>query len=135
MSMYQKPLSGKEYALRENINEMLDVAEELLTATGRAVLIGACNLHYLSCVTGARELPPFDDFFFVGIESECHDLPIFDDFRRLCSAGHLQRSESRINGYADLVQEKVRQKCREILAKYERTDLDLLECELNDKSQ
>lgn len=48
MSMYQKPLSGVEYALREDINEMLDVAEELLTATGRAVLVGACNLHYLA---------------------------------------------------------------------------------------
>lgn len=135
MSLYQKPLSGDEYSLRRNINEMLDVAEELLTATGRAVLVGACNLHYLSCVTGARELPPFDDYFFVGIESECHELPIFDDFRRLCSPGHLQRSESHINEYADLVQDELRQKCKEILAKYERTDLDLLECELNDKSQ
>lgn len=133
--MYQKPLSGQEYALRENINEMLDVAEELLTATGRQILVGACNLHYLSSVTNERERPPFDDLFFVGVASECDDLPIFDDFRRLCSAGHLQRSEARINGYADLVQEKVRQKCREILAKYERTDLDLLECELNDESQ
>mgnify|MGYP003394472314 CR=1 FL=1 len=135
MNMYQKPLSGKEYALRENINEMLDVAEELLTATGRAVLIGACNLHYLSCVTGEREKPPFDDNFFAFLESDCHELPIFDDFRLLCSAGHLQRSEAWISELAGLKQEKVRQKCREILAKYERTDLDLLECELNDKSQ
>ena len=135
MSIYQKPLSGDEYWERRNINEMLDVAEELLTATGRAVLVGACHLHYLSCVTGARELPPFDDYFIVGIESECHGLPIFDDFRLLCSPGHLQRSESSINEFADLVQDELRQKCREILAKYERTDLDLLECELNDKSQ
>ncbi|MDP3510220.1 MAG: hypothetical protein Q8T09_19775 [Candidatus Melainabacteria bacterium] len=134
MNMYQKPLSGQEYALHRNINEMLDIAEELLTATGRQILVGACNLHYLSSVTNERERPPFDDLFFVGVASECDDLPIFDDFRICCSAEHLQSCELRINDYADQVQQTVRQKCREILAKYERTDLDLLECELNDKS-
>ncbi len=118
MNMYQKPLSGRKYAYHETLNELIDVAEELLTSTGRSVLVGACNLHYLSCVTGARELPPFDDYFFVGVESECHALPIFDDFRLLCSVGHLERNEAHINDYADLVQETVRQKCREILSMY-----------------
>lgn len=111
--------SSDPSVLSDYIIEMLDVAERLLTASGRELLVGMCNMHHLSCLSGLRDEPPFDDYFFAGIESDCHELPIYDSFRRLCSPGHLERSESRINDLADHVQVELRQKCREILARFE----------------
>lgn len=105
--------------LDDRIVEMLDLAEYLLTASGRKLLIGACNMHHLLCLTGLNEQSPFNDYFFSGIESDCHEFPLFDDFRRLCSPGHLERSEVRINELADHVQVELRQKCLAILAHFE----------------
>ncbi|GEM_PF-2304476 len=134
----EEDVSDDSY-IDDYISEMLDVAEQLLTASGRELLVGVCTMHHLSCLSGLRDESPFDDFFFAGIESDCHELPIYDDFRLLCSPGHLERCESRINHLADLVQVELQRKCRELLARFEPENPlwreDESSSELNDKSQ
>jgi hypothetical protein len=133
--MYQKVRSSEAYARQKALNEIIEIAESLLTATGRTVLAGACSLHYLSGQAGVRDKPPFSDDFLMCLASDCDGLPVFDDFRTLCSDGHLSEQEPVIQDIADQVQERVRHKCHEILALYQfhKKDLDLLECELVDE--
>ena len=135
--MYQKVRSSDAYARQKALNEIIEIAESLLTAAGRPILAGACNLHYLSGQAGVSDKPPFSDDFLMGLASDCDGLPVLDDFRALCSDGHLSEHEPVIQDFADQAQEGVRTKCREILALYQtqKKDLGRLESELIDEPQ
>jgi len=131
--MYQKVRSGQVYTRQKALNEMIDVAERLLTASGRPLLAGARSLNYLAKQAGVRDKPPFSDDFLMVLESDCQDLPVFDDFRVRCSDAHLSEREPIMKDIADRVQATVRQKCIEILSLYHKKDLVELESELIDE--
>jgi hypothetical protein len=133
--MYYKIKSSEKYRHQELVNELLDLCETLPGLKGRSLIAATCELYFAlqHLVDSDDEL--LADRTLMGFESECHNLPIFNDFRNLCSAEHLARSEPAIQQMAELAGSIVREKCALVVSRFERKDLGILECEIADELQ
>lgn len=134
-NVYYKIKSSDKYCQQELVNELLDLCEFLPGLKGRSLVTGTCQLYFTLLHVVDREDELLADNKLLGFESECHSLPIFSDFRNLCSEEYLARSEEAIQQMAEWAEEIVKEKCPVVLSRIERKDLDILECEIADEFQ
>jgi hypothetical protein len=133
MIMYSNIQKSEKYQQQKQINGLVELAEILPQRKGRQLVAGTCQLYYLLQMVVDWDDSLLSDFELIGFESDCHDLPVFDDFRQRCSPEYLAGQEKAIEAMGERAKTIVEDKCSQILSRFQSKDLQILECEIADE--
>lgn len=110
--------AGDKAYVKIILARILKLAQTLPDLTGRQFLLAACEMHFL--LQSASDAPEDVRSTFILLESDCHDLPIYEEFRALCSPVYLEEKEVSMIRLADAYKADVRANCNKLIEYCER---------------